>query len=132
MSYLLPLATISSWLVDIDKPSPQVTHYTRVFAATIRRCIQVLSATPEFSRSRSNTPADFVVFELPADLATDVTQAFFVTFFLLQLIAQLSKPTSAGFVKRVDQDPKLGLTTAPLVFMVHGIGKSRSRGQKPA
>ena len=72
----MPLATISSSLVDIDKPSPQVTHYTSVFAATIRRCIQVLPTTPDFSRARCNTPADFVVSELPTDLATDVTQAF--------------------------------------------------------
>ena len=70
----MPLATISSSLVDIDKRSPQVTHYTSVFAATVRRRIQVLPVTPDFRRACSNTPADFVASESPADLATEVTQ----------------------------------------------------------
>ena len=77
----------------------------------------MLPATPDFRRARSNTPADFVVFELKADLATDVTQDKPFRE-LLQLIAQLYKPASAGVVKRVDQGPKLGLTTAPRVSTV--------------
>ena len=77
----------------------------------------MLPTIPDFRRACSNTPADLVISKSLANLATDVTQDKHFRE-LLQLIAQLSKPASAGFVKRVDQGPKLGLTTAPLVSTV--------------
>ena len=101
--FTVPLATIFSSLVDLDKPSPQVTptecyYATPAFSpSTVRRRIQVLPATPDVRRACSNTPADLVVFESLANLATDVAQEKPFRE-LLQLIAQLSKPASAGFV----------------------------------
>ena len=66
----------------------------------------------------------------PADLATEVVQDKPFRE-LIQLVAQLSnvraeapaaeqllKPASAGFIKRADHGPRLGLTTAPLVATV--------------
>ena len=134
--FTVPLATISNTLMDLDKPSPQVTPTQRYHAtptsppAQVRRRIPMLPATPHSPRARSNTPADFVVSDSPADLATEVSQDKPFRE-LLQLVAeranvqaeapaaeQLLKPTSAGFVKRTDQGPRLGLTTAPLVATV--------------
>ena len=157
----VPLSRISDTLVDMDQPSPKVTPTQRYHTPTreasphpaVRRC---LSATPAsaYQRARSNTPADFVPSESPADISSVADQPQDKPFReLLQLIARLSnvkalplpatqivKPASASFIEKSDDGPRLGLSTSPLITTIlenrdrevtslQGQGKLRDMGR---